>query len=233
MFLKIGADNSLTVLSKHFEMGQGVTTGLATMVAEELNADWSTVRFEFAPADARLYNNLSVRPAHGHGRLEFDGRIVGTDAQSGRSGANDVYCGRRGEMECAGSEITVEKSVVTHTGSGRKATLGELAVDAMHMPVPNEVPLKAPKDWNLIGTQLPRLDTPGKTTGKAIFALDIQRPGMLTAVFKRPDRFGAKVASFDATETKKIDGVVDVVQIPAASQFLRKIHGRRSADATR
>jgi isoquinoline 1-oxidoreductase beta subunit len=121
-----------------------------------------------------------------------------------------------------GGEITVEKSVVIHSRSGHKANLGELAATAMHMPVPKDVTLKPAKDWNLIGTKLPRLDTPGKTTGKAIFALDMTRPGMLTAVLKRPDRFGAKVASFDATETKKVDGVVDVVEVPAGVAVLAK-----------
>jgi isoquinoline 1-oxidoreductase beta subunit len=121
-----------------------------------------------------------------------------------------------------GGEITVEKSVVIHSRSGHKANLGELAADAMHMPVPKDVTLKPAKDWNLIGTKLPRLDSPGKTTGKAIFALDMTRPRMLTAVLKRPDRFGAKVASFDATETKKVDGVVDVVEVPAGVAVLAK-----------
>jgi isoquinoline 1-oxidoreductase beta subunit len=103
--------------------------------------------------------------------------------------------------------------------------------------VPKDVALKPAKDWNLIGTKLPRLDTPGKTTGKAIFALDMTRPGMLTAVIKRPDRFGAKVASFDSTETKKIDGVVDVVQVPAGVAVLAKdtwsaIRGREALKVT-
>ena len=121
-----------------------------------------------------------------------------------------------------GGEIVVEKSVVIHSRSGHKANLGELAADAMRMPVPKDVTLKSAKDWNLIGTKLPRLDTPGKTTGKAIFALDITRPGMLTAVIKRPDRFGGKVASFDATDAKKVDGVVEVVQVPAGVAVLAK-----------
>jgi isoquinoline 1-oxidoreductase beta subunit len=112
------------------------------------------------------------------------------------------------------TEITVEKGVVAHARTSRRASFGKLAPDAMRVPVLTEIMLKPAKDWKLIGTRIPRLDSPAKTTGTALYAMDIRRPGMLTAVVKRADRFGATVASFDATEAKKVDGVVDVVQIP-------------------
>lgn len=237
LFLRIGADNSVTILSKHFEMGQGVTTGLATMVAEELGADWSGVRFEFAAADARIYNNLLFGPLMGTGGSSSMAESWEQMRKVGAAARMMFIAAAAAKWNVPGSEITVEKSVVTHTRSGRKANLGELAVDAMHMPVPKDVALKPAKDWNLIGTKLPRLDTPGKTTGKAIFALDMTRPGILTAVIRRADRFGAKVASFDSTETKKIDGVVDVVQVPAGVAVLAKdtwsaIRGREALKVT-
>jgi isoquinoline 1-oxidoreductase beta subunit len=219
-FLKIGADNSVTVISKHFEMGQGVTTGLATMVAEELNADWSKVRFEFATNDARVYNNLLFGPVMGTGGSSSMAEAWEQMRKVGAATRMMFIAAAAAKWNAPAAEITVEKSVVTHAGSGKKATLGEFAADAMHMPVPKDVPLKAAKDWDLIGRRLPRLDTPSKTTGKAIFALDIHRPGMLTAVLKRPDQFGAKIVSFDATQAKKIDGVVDVVQISSAVAVL-------------
>jgi len=220
VFLKIGADNSVTVISKHFEMGQGVTTGLATMVAEELEADWSTVRFEFAPTDARLYNNLLFGPVMGTGGSSSMNESWEQMRKVGAAARMMFVAAAAAKWNVPESEITVENSVVSHARSGKKANFGELAADAMHVPVPKDVTLKPASDWKLIGTRLPRLDTPGKTTGKAIFALDIHRPGMLTAVLKRPDQFGAKVASFDATEAKKIDGVVDVVQISSAVAVL-------------
>src|ERR1700752_1912780 len=210
LFLRIGADNIVTVLSKHFEMGQGVTTGLSTMAAEELGADWSTLRFEFAPADPRIYNNLLFGPLMGTGGSSSMAEAWEQMRKVGAAARMMFIAAATQKWNVPGGEIIVEKSVVIHSRSGRKANLGELAADAMHMPVPKDVTLKPAKDWNLIGTKLPRLDTPGKTTGKAVFALDMNRPGMLTAVLKRPDRFGAKVASFDATEGKKMDGVVDV-----------------------
>jgi isoquinoline 1-oxidoreductase subunit beta len=237
VFIKIGADNTLTVLSKHFEMGQGVTTGLATMVAEELNADWSTVRFEFAASDARLYNNLLFGPLMGTGGSSSMNESWEQMRRVGAAARLMFIAAAAAKWNVPASDIVVQKSVVIHSASGRKATLGELAADAMRMPVPKEVTLKDPKDWQLIGTKVPRLDSPGKTTGTAVFALDFRRPEMLTAVLKRPDQFGAKVVSFDATETKKIDGVVDVVQISSAVAVLAKdtwsaIRGRDALKVT-
>jgi isoquinoline 1-oxidoreductase beta subunit len=220
LFVKIGADSSVTVLSKHFEMGQGATTGLATMVAEELNADWSTVHFEFAPADAKIYNNLLFGPLMGTGGSSSMAEAWDQMRKVGAAARIMFIAAAAAKWNLPADQIIVEKSVVIHSSSGRKAKLGELAADAMHMPVPKDVTLKSADQWNLIGTRVPRLDSPGKTTGKAVFSLDIRRPGMLTAVLKRPDRFGGKVASFDATEAKKVPGVVDVVQVPAGIAVL-------------
>ena len=220
VFLKIGADDSVTIISKHFEMGQGVTTGLATLIADELEADWSKVRFEFAPADARLYNNLLFGPVMGTGGSSSMAESWVQMRQVGAAARMMFIAAAAAKWSVPATEIKVQKSVVSHVRSGRKATFGELAADAMHVSVPKEVALKPPQARELIGTRVPRLDSPGKTTGKAIFALDIRRPGMLTAVLKRPDVFGAKVVSFDATDARKVAGVVDVVQISTAVAVL-------------
>ncbi len=219
VFLKIGADNAVTIISKHFEMGQGVTTGLATLIAEELEADWSKVRFEFAPNNAKLYSNLIFHVQATGGTTSMANsweqmRKVGAAARM------MFVTAAAAKWKVPASEIKVERGVVSHLRSGQRATFGELASDAMRVPVPTEVKLKAPKDWKLIGRPLPRLDSVGKTTGTATFAIDVRRPGMLTAVVKRPDLFGATVASFDAGEAKKVDGVVDVVQIPTGVAVL-------------
>jgi isoquinoline 1-oxidoreductase beta subunit len=220
VFLKIGADSSVTIISKHFEMGQGVTTGLATLVAEELEADWSTIRFEFAPNDAKLYNNLLFGPVMATGGTTSMANSWEQMRKVGAAARMMLVEAAATKWNVPAAEIKVEKGVISHAPSGRRASFGELAPDAMRVPVPSNVPLKAAKDWKLIGSRVPRLDSPGKTTGTATFALDIRRPGMLTALVKRPDVFGATVASVDATDAKKVEGVVDVVQIPAGVAVL-------------
>jgi isoquinoline 1-oxidoreductase beta subunit len=120
------------------------------------------------------------------------------------------------------SEITVSKGVVTHAKSGKTATFGALADTAAKQPVPADVTLKDPKDFKLIGTKIPRIDSVEKTSGKAIYSIDVRRPGMLTAVILHPPRFGASVKSVDAADAKAIQGVVDVVTIPTGVAVVAK-----------
>jgi len=212
LFLKIAPDDSVTLISKHLEMGQGVTTGMATMVAEELGADWSKMRFEFAPNHADVYKNLFF------GVMATGGSTSTAEAwdqmrQVGAAARMMLVSAAAAKWNVQPTEIKVEKGVLIHASGGRRASFGELAADAMNIPVPKEITLKSPREWQLIGKPVPRLDSKGKTTGTAIFAFDVRRPDTLTAVVKHPERFGAKVASFDATEAKTIAGVVDVVQI--------------------
>src|SRR5438128_3322424 len=218
VFLKLGTANSVTLISKHFEMGQGVTTGMATLVAEELGADWSVMRFEFAPNKPELYKNLLF------GVMATGGTTSMAESweqmrQVGAAARMMLVTAAATRWNVPASEIQVEKGVVSHS-SGRRATFGELANDTIKVPVPKEITLKPAAAWQLIGTRVPRLDSVEKTTGTATFALDVRRSGMLTAAIKRPEQFGAKVGSFDATEAKKIDGVVDVVPISAGVAVL-------------
>ncbi len=222
VFIRIGLDNTVTLICKHFEMGQGVTTGLATLVAEELDADWSAMRFEFAPNNAALYSNLIFGSVMGTGDTTSIANSWVQMRQVGAAARMMLVAAAAARWATPAGEISVEKGVVTHERSRRHATFGELASDAMHMPVPQDVTLKRPRDWKLIGKRLPRLDSVDKTTGAAVFALDIRQPGMLIAVVKRAELFGAKVASFDDREAKRIDGVVDVVQVPSGVAVLAK-----------
>jgi isoquinoline 1-oxidoreductase subunit beta len=213
-FIRIAADNSVTVIVKHLDKGQGVTTGLATIVADELDADWTQIRTEFAPADATRYNNLAF------GRIQGTGgstSIANSWAQLRYAAAAAKAMLKAAAAESwhvPASEISVEKGVLVHAGTGQRASFGELAAKAATMPVPVRVALKEPRDWIYIGKKVPRVDSIAKTTGKAIFALDVKRPGMLTAVLTRPPRFGSTVKSFDAKAAKAQKGVVEVVQIP-------------------
>ncbi|UEM18881.1 xanthine dehydrogenase family protein molybdopterin-binding subunit [Skermanella mucosa] len=214
-FVRIGTDNTVTVLSKHLEMGQGVYTGLATLVAEELDADWSQVRVEGAPADASLYNNLAFGPVQGTGGSSS---IANSYEQLRKAGATArallvEAAAREWKVNRAG--ITVEKGVVSHASSGRSATFGELAAKATGLPVPADMPLKDPSSFTLIGTSVPRVDTRSKSNGTAQFALDVVLPGMVTAVIARPPVFGATVKSVDDAKALAIPGVVKVVRVPS------------------
>lgn len=221
-FLRIAEDNSVTVISKHLEMGQGTYTGLATIVAEELDADWSQVRIESAPADAKRYNNLSWGPAQGTGGSTA---IANSWEQLRRAGASAramLVAAAAQQWNVRPGEIAVADGVVMHQASGRKASFGQLARAAAEQATPTDVKLKDPKDFKLIGKHIPRKDSADKTTGKAVFTQDIQLPGMLIAVVAHPPRFGAKVKSFDAAKAKAVKGVVDVVQIPTGVAVLAK-----------
>lgn len=214
-FLRIGEDNSVTVVSKHLEMGQGSYTGLATIVAEELDADWSQVRVESAPADAKRYNNLLWGQAQGTGG---SGAIRNSWEQLRKAGASAramlVEAAAR-QWQVPAAEIAVANGVVTHQPSGRKARFGELVRAASELAPPAEVKLKDAASFKLIGQRAPRTDSVGKTTGTAVYTQDIHLPGMLTAVVAHPPRFGAKVKSFNAAKARAVKGVVNVVQIPA------------------
>src|SRR6185437_4208395 len=112
------------------------------------------------------------------------------------------------------ASVSVERGVVRHAASNRQATFGDLAVKAASQAAPDKVALKDPKNFKLIGQKLPRVDIPGKTNGTAQFTIDVTFPGMLVALLQRPPWFGGTVKSFDATATKRVPGVVEVVQVP-------------------
>lgn len=221
-FLRIGEDDSVTVISKHLEMGQGTYTGLATIVAEELDADWSKVRVEAAPADASRYNNLSWGPMQGTGGSSAMANSWEQLRKAGASARAMLVAAAAQRWKVAPADITVANGVVMHKASGQKASFGQLAHAASEQAAPTDVKLKSPADFKLIGRHAPRKDSLAKTTGKAVFTQDIHLPGMLTAVVAHSPRFGGKVKSFDASKAKAVKGVVNVVQIPTGVAVLAK-----------
>ncbi|WP_439573604.1 molybdopterin cofactor-binding domain-containing protein [Phreatobacter sp.] len=213
-FVRIGADDTVTVIIKILDKGQGVTTGLAAIVAEELDADWSQLRFAFAPADHRLYNNLLWGPVQGVGGSTS---VAGSWMQLRKAGAaarQMLVAAAAAEWNVPASEVKVSRGVVSH--GARQARFGALAARAAAMPVPANPPLKDPKDWTIIGKEgtAPRLDSVAKTSGTATFSLDVRRPGMLTAMVAHSPKFGGQVRRFDGSEAMKVKGVVAVVEIP-------------------
>src|SRR5215470_253812 len=215
-FVSIGADDTVTVLVKHIEFGQGPFTGLATLVAEELDADWPKVRAEHAPADVNLYKNLlfgmqgtggSTAIANSYEQMRKAGAaaramLVEAAAQNWRVPAN---------------EISVDRGILRHAKSNRQGRFGQFAEAAAKLPVPADPPLKDPSKFRLIGREgaVKKLDAPAKSNGTAQFTIDIREPGMLTVVVAHPPRFGSRVLAFEAGDARAVRGVVDVKEIPS------------------
>ncbi|WP_226661436.1 xanthine dehydrogenase family protein molybdopterin-binding subunit [Microbulbifer aggregans] len=222
-FVRIGLDNRVTVVIKHLEMGQGTFTGLATLVAEELDADWKQIDSEGAPADAKRYNNLHWGPMQGTGGSSAIANSYQQMRTAGATARVMLVAAAAQQWSVPASEIQVKQGIVSHQGSGKNATFGELAELAATLPVPDaeSIQLKDPSEFTYIGKSLPRKDT-GKTDGSATFTQDVQLEGMLTAVVAHPPRFGAKVKSFDAKKALESNRVVDVIEIPSGIAVLAK-----------
>lgn len=233
-FVRITPDSKVIVLSKHLDKGQGTATGLATLVAEELDADWSQMIAEFAPANTALYKNLAFG-------------IQGTGGSSAMANSFEQYrnagaAARAMLIEAAARKwkvepgsITISKGIVTN--GAEKASFGELAAEAAKLGVPDKPTLKDPKDFVYIGKSFPRLDQKSKATASPLFTQDVRLPGMMVAVLARPPRFGAKVGSFDAAKTKSVNDVVDVVATPNGVAVVAKstwaaIQGRKALEVT-
>ena len=210
-FVRIGTDGTVTVIAKHIEMGQGAYTGLATLVAEELDADWQQIRVEGAPADASRYNNLNFgAPVQGTGGSSSIANSFVQLRQAGATARAMLVSAAAARWKVPASEITVAAGQVTHRASNHQAGFGELVAAAALLPVPKDVALKT-GNYTFIGKNAARVDSRAKSTGAAIFTQDVQLPGMLTAVVAHPPRFGAKLKSFDATKAKALPGVKSVV----------------------
>lgn len=213
-FVHIGTDESVTVIVKHLEMGQGTYTGLPTLLAEELDAAWSQVRVQAAPADAARYNNLFWGPTQGTGGSTAIANSYEQMRKAGAVAREMLVQAAAAKWGVAAEDITVQEGVLHHRKANLKASFGELVELAAQQPVPADVFIKDPDEFRLIGTVLPRQDNVDKVNGSAIYTQDIKLRGMLTALVAHPPRFGAKPKRFDAGATRKVTGVVDVVAIP-------------------
>jgi isoquinoline 1-oxidoreductase beta subunit len=213
-FLRVAPDNSVTVIAKHVELGQGAYTGIATIVAEELDANWQDVRVESAPADAKRYANLAFGTIQGTGGSSAMANSWMQLREAGAKARAMLVSAAAAQWQVPTTDLTTRDGSVHHAATNRTATYGSLASAAARLPVPDKVTLKAPADFRLIGHQLPRVDVPAKTNGTAQFTLDVTFPGMLVALLQRPPLFGATVKSFDASASKAVPGVVSVVQVP-------------------
>jgi len=213
-WLRIAADNAITIIVDKSEMGQGVMTALPMILAEELEADWSLVHTEFAPADPVYANPLVAGIQQTVGSTAIP---AGWDTLrlAGATARQMMIAAAAARLDVPLAACKAENSKVVHTASGRSLSYGELASQAAKMAVPKNVPLKHARDYKLIGKPIARLDTPAKTNGEAIFGIDVKLPGLLTAAVVHPPVFGSKVKSFDATKAETLPGVKQVLAIAA------------------
>lgn len=217
-FVRVGSDDSITIVLKHAEMGQGVWTSLPMVVAEELDCDWAKVRVESAP-NAQVYANNAFG-IQGTGGSTSTLESFGQMREAGAMARAMLVNAAAQQWKVDPSSCRTENGMVI-SGS-HKARYGELADAAAKLKAPEKVALKDPSKWKLIGKPTRRLDSLAKVTGTAGFGIDVQRPGLLVGIVARAPVFGGKVRSFDAAAARSVPGVVDVVQVPSGIAVLGK-----------
>jgi isoquinoline 1-oxidoreductase subunit beta len=210
-FLRIGSDESVTVLLAHSEMGQGIWTTLPMMVNEELDADWSRIRVEHAPAAPEYHS--PVFPIQMTGGSMTTWSELDRYRQVGAMARALLVSAAAAQWGVAPGDCRTENGFVIC--GDKRASYGSLAEAASKLPAPGKVQLKDPADWKVIGKPTRRLDTPEKITGRAKFGMDVQLPGMLTAVVAHPPTFGGKAKGFDAAAAKAVPGVRAVFAVPS------------------
>ena len=211
-FIRIGTDGTVVIIVNKSEMGQGVYTALPMLVAEELEADWSKIRVEAAPVDP-AYNHTQWGATQGTGGSssvlsEWDRlRKAGAAARVMLvQAAADIW-------KVDSTSCRAKKGIVVHEPTDRRLSYGELAEKAARIKPSEEVLLKQAKDFEIIGKSVKRLDTPEKTSGRAVFGIDVKIPGMLTAVIARPPVFGGKLKSLNAEKARAVPGVKEVIEV--------------------
>ncbi len=208
----IQPDDTVVIRIARSEMGQGTLTGLAQLVAEELECDWSKVTTEYptpgeSVARKRVWGDFSTGGSRG---IRTSHEYV---RKGGATARLMLIQAAANEWKVPTSECTAANSVITHTPSGRTTTFGKVAEAAAKIEPPADVKLKDPKDWKIAGKGLKRLDTADKTTGKMVYGIDVKLPGMLNAAIKACPVFGGKLKSFDEAKAMGMKGVKKVVRV--------------------
>src|SRR6195256_5452871 len=202
----IQPDDTVVIRIARSEMGQGTLTGLAQLVAEELDCDWSKVTTEYPTpgqnvARKRVWGDFSTGGSRGI-------RTSHEYVRQGSAAARMLLIqAAANEWKVPASECTAANSVITHTPSGRTTTYGKVVEAAARLEPPTDVKLKDPKDWKLVGKGVKRLDTADKVTGKMTYGIDVKLPGMLNAAIKDCPVFGGKLKGFDEAKVMNLKGV--------------------------
>lgn len=208
----IKPDDSVVVRVVRSEMGQGTITGLAQLVAEELECDWRRVSYEYpTPGESlkrkRIWGDFSTGGSRGIRTSHVYVR------QGGAAARTMLLQAAAQQWGVSVNECVAQKSVITHTPTGRKVSFGQVAEAASKLPVPKDIPLKNPKDWKIAGKPLARLDTIDKVTGQQVYGIDLKFPGMLIATTRECPVFGGTLKGFDASKVEGMKGVHKVVQV--------------------
>src|SRR3954470_5427836 len=212
IWLKVNSDDSVRIMLSQLEMGQGVMTSMPMLVAEELDMDWSKIKYEWTPADAK-YGNPNFggqQPTAGSNSVRGMWKIL---RGAGATARAMLVTAAAQTWNVPENSLTTEKGEVIHKGSSRRIKYGALVDKAAALPVPKDVKLKDPKNFTLMGKDIPRLDVPEKVNGSAVFGMDVKLPGLMTARVARSAVFGGKVKSFNDAKAKAVPGVKQVVQI--------------------
>ncbi len=210
-WIRIDANDTVTLRVASSEMGQGVYTAIPMLLAEELECDWARIKVEMAPADKAYFNPIIGMQLTGGSTAV---RAFWTPLRQAGAAARELLMRAAAQTwKVKEAECRAENGFVLHKTSSLRARYGELAAKAATLPVPSEVFLKEPGEFKLIGKSTARLDTPLKVNGSAVYGMDVKLPGLLTAVVARCPVFGGKPKKFDATRAKSMPGVSQVLSV--------------------
>ncbi|VIO76353.1 xanthine dehydrogenase family protein molybdopterin-binding subunit [Bradyrhizobium ivorense] len=214
-FVKIGGDGRIVLTMPYVEMGQGTYTSIPMLIAEELEVELKQIQLEHAPPSDKLYANplLGVQATGNSNAMRGSWQPM---RKAGATAKAMLVAAAAKRWEVDPASCRAEKGEVIHTASGRKLGYGALAAGAAKLPVPEQVTLKSPADFKLIGTPAKRLDTPSKINGTAMYGIDVRPPGVKIATLAQSPVFGGKVKRVDDTAAKAVKGVRQIVQVEDA-----------------
>src|SRR5258706_142397 len=211
-WLRVGSDGIVTLTLDRSEMGQGAQTGLAMILAEELDADWSTIRLGPLPENPAGWSRIMRTGGSNAIRSSWEPL-----RKAGATAREMLVTAAAQAWQVDPATCRAETGAVIHAPSGRRLSYGTLAARAAALPVPTDAPLKDPKEFRLVGTRVTRLDTPSKVDGSAQFGIDVRVPGMLVASIERSPVLGGRVKRVNADRAKAMPGVRHVVALEPSS----------------
>ena len=211
-WLRIAPDGITTIIVSQAEIGQGISTTMPALIADELGADWNRVKFENSPTDP-AYRNPRINWQF-TGNSESSTSFFNLMRNMGAAAREMLIGAAASRWQVAAQECDTENSQVIHRPSGKKIGFGEVATDAAKLSPPKEPRLRERGQWKLIGKSVPRVDTPAKVKGEAVFGIDFHAPGMVYAAVKQCPVFGGKVKSFNAAAIKDLPGILGAYEIP-------------------